>query len=821
MQRFTLNKLYFFVIILLLISGKNYAQTHYTMASGNYSENFDNISDTLAWPNGFNGTSSGEWRGLAINATGTIPDGVKITTSTATKFVSGYSGGVQRGDGTNGPMGSLILLSTGSTDNNSSVGVELYLNFTSAIAGTLSFSWASVNNTTGNRNGSLRVYASTDGTAYTELVSAQVLNFTNNSPTSGTISSVALPSTFNGASSARIRFYVCNGTGGTTGSRPKISIDNIVVTQIVPTVSALTQSATNAISQTVNVQSSAADGKVYIVLEGVPQATVADLDAAVTAKRGAYATVIAANSDIPISTTGLVGGTYYAYAVNGGLSAKGTNPITITDVSIPEVTAATQSTYNITGQTVNVQSSEADGFVYIILDGATIATVADLDNTVTSNHGAKTLVTLANTDIQVSTNGLAQGTYYPYAVDGANNISTKGTNAITLSAPAVSVTAESQSVTNIAGQSVNVQSSASEGFVYIIKNGTTIVTVADLDAAVTAKNGAKSTVTASATNISVSASGLQCGTYYAYAVDQYNNISSRSTNAIIVSPLVTLLAQSATNANGQTINAQSSVADGSVYIVLAGVKQTSSADFDVAVTANKGAKATVSAADADISISTSGLTPGNYYAYVVDGSGNISAKSVNSVTITDGTPPIAKANAQSVSNAALQVAKVQSNKTGTVYIVLSGIAQPTVSKLDASITAGRGAKATVTAVNTDVQIPARGLSLGTYYAYAVDTSGNISDKSANAIIITGVTAVEKDLSATPVKVYTLNNSLVIDLNTNSTDKAKAELYNLLGNKLATYVVAEGSNVLSGAFKGVLIVKITIGNETIIKKLLVQ
>jgi hypothetical protein len=105
----------------------------------------------------------------------------------------------------------------------------LFLDFTGYYAGTLSFDWASVNNSTGDRKGSLRVYTSTDGTTFTELSGAAVLNFTNNSLTSGSVTSVALPSGFDNIATARIRFYECNGSGGATGSRPKISIDNVSV----------------------------------------------------------------------------------------------------------------------------------------------------------------------------------------------------------------------------------------------------------------------------------------------------------------------------------------------------------------------------------------------------------------------------------------------------------------------------------------------------------------------------------------------------------------------------------------------------------------
>jgi hypothetical protein len=314
---------------------------------------------------------------------------------------------------------------------------------------------------------------------------------------------------------------------------------------------------------------------------------------------------------------------------------------------------------------------------------------------------------------------------------------------------------------------------------------------------------------------------LQCGTDYAYAVDQFNNVSPIGTNAITISPVVTAVVQNVSNKSGQTVKVQSSAANGNVYIVLTGVAQTTAANLDAAVTAANGAKASVTAAGTDILISTAGLNPGTYYAYAVDGSGDMSAKGANAITIADAIPPIVKANAQSVSNAALQVANVQSNKPGTVYIILDGIPQAAVADLDAAVTAGQGAKGTVVTINTDVQIPAHGLALGTYYAYAVDASGNISAKGANTIIISGITGTDNGLPGSSVNVFTFNNTIVIELNNNSSDKATASIYNLLGGKLATYTLIYGTNVYSSEFKGMIIVKINVGKETIVKKLFMQ
>ncbi|HLO38339.1 MAG TPA: Ig-like domain-containing protein, partial [Lacibacter sp.] len=66
--------------------------------------------------------------------------------------------------------------------------------------------------------------------------------------TSGSITTVDLPDAFNNNPNARLRFYYHNGSGGTTGSRPKISIDNLTVTAgtSTPATSVSASAGTNA-----------------------------------------------------------------------------------------------------------------------------------------------------------------------------------------------------------------------------------------------------------------------------------------------------------------------------------------------------------------------------------------------------------------------------------------------------------------------------------------------------------------------------------------------------------------------------------------------
>jgi endonuclease I len=199
--------------------------------SNSYKENFSDIAN---WTNGFAlGIGAGRWAGVTIS-TGTIPNAKAITISTTNFQTSSSGAGIQRGSLTGNVAGTINFLSLGNTDNTSACAVDFFMDFTRRNADSLVFDAATVFNGTGNRNSTLRVYWSIDGTNFTELTGNNLpYTATNNIANSATIR-VKLPSVFNNVSTCRLRFYYHNGTGGTTALRPKISIDNLQVTAICP-----------------------------------------------------------------------------------------------------------------------------------------------------------------------------------------------------------------------------------------------------------------------------------------------------------------------------------------------------------------------------------------------------------------------------------------------------------------------------------------------------------------------------------------------------------------------------------------------------------
>lgn len=208
------------LLLVLLVSGKSWGATPYVMSGGNYSESFADIAN---WTNDFAaGAGASYWASVGIIGTGTsVTTGVRTTKSSAT-FATSTTGGIQKG------TQALMFLSTGSGATPEAVAADLLLNFTNRNAGTLSFDWAAIDNASGTRPTSLRVFWSTDGTTFTEITGAQVIDV--QSPTTGSISNVALPANFNNSATARLRFYNHAGTVTGSGNRDKISIDNVVVT---------------------------------------------------------------------------------------------------------------------------------------------------------------------------------------------------------------------------------------------------------------------------------------------------------------------------------------------------------------------------------------------------------------------------------------------------------------------------------------------------------------------------------------------------------------------------------------------------------------
>jgi len=358
------------VFVLCMSVGKGWAQTPVPMSSQpglSYTENFADITN---WGNDFvSGIGANRWKSYPITAGGTANDGKRTTKSSAT-FVTGTSGGVQKG------TGNFVFLSTGSTATSEAVAVDLLLDYTGVNAGTLSFNWAGVDNGGGTRPTSLRIFWSTDNTTFTEITAAQVIDV--QSPTTGSITTVALPSAFNNSATARLRFYNHAGTVTGGGNRDKISIDDVTVT------------ATALVNPSIAISDGAiAAGNVN---QGTNNVVLQRYDLAVTAANATLngLTVTTAGSYIAADITNLKVRYSTDATLDGGdatLSTKTTG-----------LGAGSQVFPSFTPQSI---TSGTTGYVFVTADiasGATASNTINIGSTAFSNISFSGTVTKTGTD---------------------------------------------------------------------------------------------------------------------------------------------------------------------------------------------------------------------------------------------------------------------------------------------------------------------------------------------------------------------------------------------------------------------------------------
>lgn len=239
----------------------------------------------------------------------------------------------------------------------------------------------------------------------------------------------------------------------------------------------------------------------------------------------------------------------------------------ITDTFAPIVTNRSQMLTNSEDQFAALQSNEATGKVYIIRSDAPQTSLTDLEQSVSEGLGRFGIVTQSNTEIRISTYALEPGIYYTYATDIAGNKSERGINAISIIdmiAPHVFV--QGQIISNALTKFVNIRSSDNSGFVYLIMESIPRSTKQQLDAAVGALKGQKSAVVFANYDVPVSTHQLLPGTYRAFAVDIYGNISDQSTASVVITQASHLNSILAFSFNGLTPPAIGQIVGTDIFI---------------------------------------------------------------------------------------------------------------------------------------------------------------------------------------------------------------------------------------------------------------
>ncbi|MBG9386530.1 FG-GAP-like repeat-containing protein [Caenimonas aquaedulcis] len=156
-------------------------------------------------------------------------------------------------------------------------------------------------------------------------------------------------------------------------------------------------------------------------------------------------------------------------------------------------------------------------------------------------------------------------------------------------------------------------------------------------------------------------------------------------------------------------------------------------------------KVAIGAANADTPLATTGLTAGEYKLYTVDGGGNLSSASIDSVVI-DNHAPTATLTTATLGGSGSATAR--SNEPGTAYLVDSSVVVTNLASITGAADASWNSVA-ITAANTGTALPVAGLADGSYKLYTTDAAGNLSAASAGSVTVDGT---EPTATLTPASI---------------------------------------------------------------------
>jgi hypothetical protein len=339
-----------------------------------------------------------EWNGLAVQGgTTAIPNPTRITAQSTT-FVSGGSGGVQN---TTAASGNIQFLSTGSgtapnTENTSSTGADVNLDFTSRTAGNISFDLATVFNSTGNRQGTLRLYYSLDGTNWTQIFGNNLPYVATNNTAGSAAISIALPAAITNQPTVKLRFYYHNeGPVVGSGSRPKISLDNLLVTSSSYTPPSITYITTPTPFDTFTTNQGIPSAVQSISVSGV------GLQGVVTITAPTGYEVSSGSGYGSTATLTPTGGTLTNALVEIRIAASAAIGFVTGDVTIASLNATTQTIAGLLG-IVNASTLTSQSITFS-LDSPVTYGVSPIVMTATATSGLPVTYTSSNTSIATVT----------------------------------------------------------------------------------------------------------------------------------------------------------------------------------------------------------------------------------------------------------------------------------------------------------------------------------------------------------------------------------------------------------------------------------
>ncbi|MCU6667798.1 cadherin domain-containing protein [Enterobacteriaceae bacterium H4N4] len=267
-----------------------------------------------------------------------------------------------------------------------------------------------------------------------------------------------------------------------------------------------------------------------------------------------------------------------------------------------------------------------------------------------------------------------------------------------------------------------VQSNES-GTVYLVNDNVVVSQLSDITGA--ASNQWASTAVTANTSATVSAANLADGTYHAYAVDAAGNLSVISGSSVKVDNTVPVFTSATTAAD---ITDSTSTGD-TVYTAAA------SDANGITYSLNDTTHFRINASTGVVTLLSSPATAigAQFIVTATDAAGNQTTQTVT-YNVVDTTPPgVALIRDIDGVQKGSEMVDVLSSEAGTVYLVNDSV---TVTDLNSLTSAADNlVNSVAVTANANAALALAGLTEGTYHAYAVDASGNVSVISGSSVVV--------------------------------------------------------------------------------------
>jgi len=164
--------------------------------------------------------------------------------------------------------------------------------------------------------------------------------------------------------------------------------------------------------------------------------------------------------------------------------------------------------------------------------------------------------------------------------------------------------------------------------------------------------------------------------------------------------------------------------------------------------------------------------------------------------------PVVDIQYQEITNAEDALAELASNKDGKLYLIISHKKPEDEQHIEQLVADGFG-KSVIAFKDSLAQISTFNLAPGTYFAYAVDNDGRLSNRAQYGVLVSNAIAFKTDAKK-PIQMYWYNNELHINYLKANESRSTLQVFDIFGRILYSDIIEYSNTVISASFSSALL-----------------